>query len=316
MLRVLRTDLYRLFRSKSFYVYPVVVTFVLIISVIFSFKTTDETQEAAKAEQAGLVVVSSEENDIDEETEGVRKTPIAEFEAGFNDGYRGEIGYTDQNGKYVYIGWEALTESFYDGFTIFFIGMILVIFATSETRKGFIKNSTGCIKDRSYMVMSKIIVGITIMVCYVLEYVALSSIFTVIRAVVNGSSIRWKSLPSGSGPKYFGFVLTCFVIFIAIITILELMHEITGSRALGIVIAFGLTSTLLEQLAHGVVELLRFLFDILRDFDIGKYLLMENIVEGYNSEHYHPEIALTMSLIYIVVGIILSIVIIRKKDIK
>ena len=39
MIKILKTDLFRLFKSKAFYVYPIVVVIIMMIGMLFSVNT-------------------------------------------------------------------------------------------------------------------------------------------------------------------------------------------------------------------------------------------------------------------------------------
>ena len=258
MLRVIRTDLYRLFRSKAFYVYPAFLVFLLSINTFFG--PADEALELT-------------------------------------------------------MGWEDIIMCTYDE-TLLFMGIAFIIFVTCETRNGFVKNAVGCIKDRSYMVFSKILTGITIMVAYILEYAVLYLGFQFLKSVISGKKLVWKSIPEGNGVDFIKYVLICLLVDITILLVLELIHELTNSRAFGIVMAVILSSTLLEQLVHGIVELLQSSFGILKDFHVGQFLMIENISGGYKGSDYYPQAILILGLIYISLCTILSVTVLRKKDIR
>ena len=297
MLRVLRTDIYRLFRSKAFYVYPIFVLVVLIINMIFAVNTSSD------------VVEIKSENQVEDARDG--------FVDGISDAETG----TNKNSEVtkdtpIYLGMTTLLESLHDGLTVLFITIIFIIFCTCETRRGFIKNAAGCVKDRAYMVISKIMIGMIITVVYTLEFAAFTSLSGILTSIISGRPLMWKNIPDGEGMKVFIFFFICFMVDMAIVSILSLIHELSNSRALGIVVAFVLCTTLIEQMIEGVVYLLKTLFDILTDFNIGKYLLFENINGGYGNSAFYPETAGIMSLIYISVCIILAVWVFRRKDIK
>ena len=289
MLRVIRTDFYRLFRSKEFYVYPVVMTVLILISMIF---TADKGSTVIEGEDGITIEVTTTEN-------------------GYIEDDNGSISSESE----VHISIEDILSSLFNE-NLLFLGIIFVIFTTSETRNGFLKNSVACVKDRSYMVYSKVIIGITIMVSYVVEYAIITIVFKSLQAAVSGKKMVWVGIPEGYGTTYTGYICLCILINIAIILILELIHELTRNRAFGIVMAFCFASTLIEQLIHGIVDFLQSAFGILKDFDIGRYLLIEGVSNGYKSPDYHPESVLTMCLIYITICTILSITVIKNKDVR
>ena len=88
------------------------------------------------------------------------------------------------------------------------------------------------------------------------------------------------------------------VVNIAVIAILVLMHEITHSRALGLVAIFVYSASLVDKIIEGVVSLAGTKITWLADINIRKYLMMFNIEEGYLAEGYYPLTLLVVCLIY------------------
>ena len=297
MLRVLRTDLFRLFRSKCFYAYPVFLCITLILSLVFSVHEshTEETSNDTRTEVT---------EDADDGEFGI------EIKVGIDDAGRND------DEKIMTIGWKDLLEAMYDGMAIMFTTIVLIIFSTSETKRGFIKNAAGCVKDRAHMVLSKMIIGAVINVIYVIEYAVIAAISISLSAVISGRSLQWEGLPQGKAMENVGFYILCFCVNIAFITMILLIHEVFRSRSIGVVLAFILTSGLIEQMIHGCVYLIRQFFGILEDFNIGKYLLQENINEGFGKAAYFPENVGIMCLIYIFGCTILAVWVSRKKDIR
>ena len=128
--------------------------------------------------------------------------------------------------------------------------------------------------------------------------------------------MKYQPLPDGDGSKFFGYLFMCILVHLAIIALLSFIHELTFSRALGIVLTVGLSTGLMEQCAHGAVYLINYFFHVLEGFNVGKYLLIENISKGYTADSYHPEILPFMALIYLAIGALLAVKISQKKDIR
>ncbi len=297
MLRVFRTDMYRLFRSKAFYVYPIFMAVIILFSMIF-IAENKEVENGGTDRKDGITIENSESVPAEANGKNIEQAQDSGAE------------------KHIYISWGMLFESLFDGVAILFVGITFIIFCTCETRNGFIKNTVGCVTDRGYMVVSKILVGIVIVISYTIEYAIISTIMNFARSLITGVKLEWLPVPDGDAPRFVSFILLCFLMDIAIITILALVHELTFSRAIGIIVIFGISTTLFGQFAHGAVELLRHVFGILKDFNIGKYLMIENTSEGYVSSNFYPQTLLTMCLIYITVCTILSLCVVRRKDIR
>lgn len=300
MIRVIKTDLFRLFKSKSFYVFPLfVILFLFLQSVLSVSSVQSETGEDNEGVNVGIYKA-------DQETDGVRIN--AEIKSDTGEAAREELN--------VKMSIPGFLGSLTDELVLFFVGIILVIFCTAETRAGFIKNAAGAVSNRAYMPLSKVLVGIVMMIMYVIEYAVLYGLIQVLVSVFSGKSIEFVHFKQGEAGEFFSYLFVCVLIHIAMIVIIVMVHELTYSRALGIVFAFALTSGLVEKFLEGGVYLLRHFFGILQDFDIAKYELLTNMCSGYDSEAYHGQLMVVMSVIYIAIFMFLAIFISRKKEIR
>ncbi|MCR5330620.1 MAG: hypothetical protein K6E62_05450 [Lachnospiraceae bacterium] len=266
MIKVLKTDLFRLFRTKAFYVFPIFVTVILVLEVMLSgVKISDEPEVY---NEDGNVTVSIDINEIPSED------------------------------QYEQFGISTLLGVVTDGTLLMFLGIALVIFATNESRNGFVKTAAGCVQDKGYMPLSKIAVSAVIVVIYILEFAVLRFVFTAITAAISGRSLQYVSLPRGDAGKFAGYILLCILVHIAFSAMLMLMHELFRSRAIGIVWIFLESTGLFARLVSAMVMMLQTWFKILPDFNISKYLLMNNISDGYASKAFNPVTVLVMCLVY------------------
>jgi len=297
MIRVIKTDLFRLFRTKAFYVYPIFVTVVMIVGLLFS-KINSSSNVTVKIEYQSEMQI--------EEQESITAA----------DENRDE----DKGTVKVTFGWKQALESLYDSLMVFFLALTLMIFYTNESKNGFIKNSAGCVKDRMYMTFSKIVAGIVVLFIYIIEFAIISFIFSMLTAVLAGVKPEFVALTGNEAGNFWIFIGICLLAHIAIICILVFIYELTHSRAVGIVFGFLLAATLINQIIHGFVEVLQKNFGLLKEFDVGKYLMFENLLKagdhGFDPSAYYPGTVTVMALIYTVLFGIMAAVVFKKKEVR
>ena len=258
MIKIIRTDLFRLFRSKSFYVFPIFVVLIITLSSFFS---------AAKADTTKISVLS-------------------------------------------------LADKLADGSILIFVGIILIIFCTSETRAGFIKNSASAVSDRGFLPVSKILIGMVMTIIYTLEYAVISILLGFIFSLFGAPKLEYVPIPAGEGFEVFRFAVLAFLANMAIVTILVFIHELTRNRALGVIAALCFAGNIFENLTRTLVTAIQSAFGILEDFDIAKYMLFPNLAGGYKADVYNPAIVLVLSLTYILIFGILAMMVSRKKEVR
>ncbi len=272
MIKVFKTDLFRLLRTKAFYVYPIFLAVIQILNMSLSVKyvSSDGTETVTEIASGHAVAIG----------------PVKAF---------GCIG---------------------DGLLMLFLGLALVIFMTNESRNGFLKNAAGCATDKRFLPISKILTGIVIMLVYMAEYMIIELIFACIEALISGKGIEYNAVPAGDIGKFTAYVFLCILVHIAVIAILVLMHEITHSRALGLVAIFIYSATLVDKIIEGAVNLASTKITWLADIHIRKYLMMFNIEGGYLSEGYYPVTLLVICLIYGTAATFLAIQASVRRDVR
>ena len=172
MIKILKTDLFRLFRSKAFYVYPIVLVFIMIIGMLFSAQT--ETREETVGDGQGEIQIKVNDPNADVKTA--------------NSDSKEETDKAETENKYIFFGPTTIFESLSDGMLLMFLGIVLIIFSTGETRNGFVKNAVGCAVDRRFMPLSKMIIGVVIMAIYVVEHIMITFIFNLLEALITGKA--------------------------------------------------------------------------------------------------------------------------------
>ncbi len=303
MIKVLKTDLFRLIKSKAFYVYPIFILVIVILGNILAAYVKEMEEETDT--QGGLTVTVYEEG---------TETDIVNADIEIKTGKA--VTDSEKEKLTVKISTVEFFGNYFNGEILLFLGIVLVIFCTCETRFGFVKNAAGSVSDRGFMPLSKMIIGIVITVIYILEYAAIYASVQLITALISGNKIEYEALPVGDGPKFVEFLLITALVYITFIAMTTALHELTHNRALGIVLAFVFSTTLLEQLLEGLMSLLQRFLGVFEGVEIKKYMLMTNVYDGYLSENYHPGTTIVLSLVYIAVFTFLAVFISKKKEIR
>ena len=322
MIRVFKTDMFRLFRSTAFYVFPLMLVVFFTVEMFFSAvvnepETETETSGSAVNAETGAEDNASEGFSV---SIGYTSSSTEEYDTPGTDVTADTDGISDDHGtggtSYVTFGIGTLTGSLTDGLLMFFLGIIVVIFATCETRNGFVKNAAGCVSDRSFMPLSKIAVGIVTLVIYIAEFAVIKFMFTALSALLRGKSLKYIPLPKDDAGRFFGYFVLCLLAHIAITVLFILLHELVHNRAAGLVAVFVISTGLLGELLNGMVHGLRLWTGHLKDFDINRYLLLSNMYGGYKAETYHPSVMLVLCAIYLVAGTAAAVWVAKRKDIR
>lgn len=110
---------------------------------------------------------------------------------------------------------------------------------------------------------------------------------------------------------------TAFMITLSMMMLFLLIMELTGITSLGYVVGIMLVSGLIDQIISGAFLALKNLFGIFEDFDITEYLLMMNLngLDRYSEpDEVHFLRYVVIALIYIVVFGGLSVFISKRRD--
>ncbi len=322
MIRVFKTDMFRLFRSTAFYAFPLMLVVFFTVEMFFSAvvnepETETETSGSAVNTETGTEDNASEGFSV---SIGYTSSSTEDYDTPGTDVTADTDGISDDHGTggtpYVPFGIGTLTGSLTDGLLMFFLGITVVIFATCETKNGFVKNAAGCVSDRGFMPLSKIAVGIVTIVIYTAEFAVIRFLFTALSALLRGRPLKYMPMPKDDAGRFFGYIMLCILAHIALTALLILLHELVHNRAAGLVAAFVISTGMLGELLNGMVHGIRLWTGLLKDFDINRYLLLSNMYGGYKGAGYHPSTMLLMCTVYIVAGTAGAVWVAKRKDIR
>ena len=237
--RILKTDLYRLFRGIAFYIFPAAMLIVLLFSI-----SSDHT--------AGMTAT----------IEDILADLIATM-------------------RYL---------------TFIPVCMLVTYLWNAETRNGYIKNIAGIVKGREITAITKLITGAVVTVLYVI----VTFMFVLISRLIGGYKIVL-----GSPLKMLGELCYWILICFAAVALMELIHELTHSSALGYILSIMIWTGMLEEIIIMISSL------ISSEFDITDYTLIYGyLVRGAGW------FSLIRTMIYLVVFAGAAIIIAKKKDLK
>lgn len=280
MLKVLKTDLYRLFHSVPIYIFPCFLISGFIVSYVLNLI------------QNGTLKVE---------------------------------------GSQIYV--EQLFSDFSGYVLLLFVIFVLLAFCVQENKHEYRKNILGNLEKRYYTVISKFIIGTVVTVIYVVYDFLLNllsallqgaefSTYTDIIAArdvtfADGTAYRAGEIVMSAGEQRWDAVfelLTVFLIHLAFIMMAILINELSHNAALICVLTYGFITGLLEELIMVGFRLLQTKLEILSDFDIVRYMLINY---PYNTEvdFSYVGVKAIMAAVYIVLFAGLSILTIQKKDV-
>ena len=159
MLNMIRMELYRMVRMKSFWVILIIV----VLNVI-TVSLNDVMQDSPKLQQA----IEAAESEMDNPMANIGMSITME---------------RNEDGNYGFL--EIITSAAQGMLCALFIGIFTVIFATADFNSGYIKNYGGAVKHRWHMVAAK---GTAVFV-YTVMFFALFIISTVLGVFIGGHKL-------------------------------------------------------------------------------------------------------------------------------
>ncbi len=203
-----------------------------------------------------------------------------------------------------------------DGMIMLFLGLFLAAFCNDESKNGFCKNVVGRVADRAYMPVSKMIVGTLALFVYIAEAIVIRTGFVAMQFAFAGKKLVWTALPDADKKGFITFLVLCIIGHIAFAAFLVLSHELLHSRAFGMVFAFLFSTAMLDQLLFMLQEILKSQFGILKDVELGKYLMVTMMSEGWKSPLYSSGRLFLIAMIIGIPSAVAAIAVARKKDVS
>lgn len=279
MLNLIKMDLHRLSRSISTYI---MIFFAAGLAFFTIYMTNHELNIVKENPPA---VTETSDADSDENTFGIVVDTNPMWVSG-------DIDFS-----------EMLGVQLRSDMALILVSIFVTLFVAAERKNGFIKNIAGQFRNRSIMVASKLVaVAVQVLILFatfVLFILISSFIFWGDRLVLTSVS----ELLQLAGIQYLlHFAFACLITFLCLLS-----NSSAFSMTIGILLCSSL-GTLVYNLIDRVVS---------HSFRIEKYMLEVNISSvGAGVTSDIAARAIIVSISYILVTMILSMLIVQKRDIK
>ena len=213
MLNVIKMDLYKMFKMKSFYVVTIIaMAFGIIMAMNLMPETSDTNTSSNKT-----VVESTDKNSASDSEDN------SEVKIGVQIDTTG-IKNTTPNAVYVY--GKLLSSGIYLLFSVIFV----MIFVSSENKNGYIKNIGGQVRHRRQLFISKMaVIGI--------YTVLFDLIMFLVEAVVWMICTKKISLGAGSFDGYISFIVFQVLLQYAFLMVCATIEAVIKNRVFGMTAA-------------------------------------------------------------------------------
>ena len=176
------------------------------------------------------------------------------------------------------------------------LGFLVTYLWNTETRNGFIKNIAGNVTGRHIPAVTKLVTGALITVIYMIITIG----FMLVGNLLNGYTIVWGD-PGRSIAKLGLWIL----IGMAFVALMELVHELTHSAALGYILTIAIWTGMVEELILNIVALIDSKIDL-----IGYTLIYGMLIED------RLWVSLIRTIVYLAVFAVLAVFTAKKRDVK
>lgn len=290
MLNVIKMDLYKLFKMKSFYVVTIIaIVFGIIMAMSLMPETSDTNTSSNKT-----VIESTDKNSADSDLQDDSEAKI-----GVQIDTSG-IKNTTPNAVYVY--GKLLSSGIYLLFSVIFV----MIFVSSENKNGYIKNIGGQVRHRRQLFISKMaVIGIYTVLFDVIMFL--------VEAVVWMICTKKLSLGEGSFDGYISFIIFQMLLQYAFLMVCATIETVIKNRVFGMTVAvclsIGVGPLICMAIDVGVHKLTGF------TVEIEKYLITTKINSLVPGESMSQQLNLIMFVIvYLVIAAAAGIISMEKRD--
>lgn len=296
MINLIKMDLYRLFKTKSYYV-MIVVTALLAIFAIFMLNEDILFQQS----------MQEKGNDNSKyEQEMLEKDNMTEVSSeGFTIGI-----YVETKEEWIYnkIDFADYLNVNFASNLVMILCVFVSIYVNGEQKNGYIKNIAGQLEKRSMLVLSKL-------VAVSVEVFSMLLVFVLISAI--------------SGKIAFGDKLICssVISLLKLLGIEYVLHLATSSTVMAITLIFrssgvGITYGLLDSMGLvasilGIINVFANKIFKFKDFDVLEYTVRGCITKL--SVTFTTEViikSLIISIAFISISTILAMISMQKRDVK
>ena len=289
MLNIIKMDLYKVFKMRSFYVVNILA---IVFGVIMAMNMVPTSFETSTSESVAIENVDKSSSGSDTKDEPGANIGIQVDTSGIKD--------VTQNAVFVY--GQLLSSGIYVLFSVIFV----IIFVSSENKNGYIKNIGGQVKHRRQLFISKMItVGV-----YTVLFDVLMFLVEIILWMI---CLKKLSLGDGSFSGYISFIIFQVLLQYTFMMVCATIEVVTKSRVFGMTTAVclstGMGTTICMAIDAGVKRITGF------EIALEKYLITTKI----NS--IAPGISMTQQtklvvfiVIYLAVAAAVGMISMEKRD--
>ena len=285
MLNIIKMDLYKMIKMKSFYVVTIIA---MAFGIIMAMNLMPETSDTNTSSNKTMVESTDKNSASDSEAKiGVQIDTTG-------------IKNTTLNAVYVY--GKLLSSGIYLLFSVIFV----MIFVSSENKNGYIKNIGGQVRHRRQLFISKMaVIGI--------YTVLFDLIVFLVEAVVWMICTKKISLGAGSFDGYISFIVFQVLLQYAFLMVCATIEAVIKNRVFGmtaaVCLSIGVGPFICMAIDVGVHKLTGF------TVEIEKYLITTKINSLVPGESMSQLLNLTMFVIvYLVIAAAAGIISTEKRD--
>ncbi len=289
MLNIIKMDLYKMFKMKSFYVVTIIA---MAFGIIMAMNLMPETSDTNTSSNKTMVESTDKNSASDSEDNSEAKIGVQIDTT--------DIKNTTLNAVYVY--GKLLSSGIYLLFSVIFV----MIFVSSENKNGYIKNIGGQVRHRRQLFISKMaVIGI--------YTVLFELIMFLVEAVVWMICTKKISLGAGSFDGYISFIVFQVLLQYAFLMVCATIEAVIKNRVFGmtaaVCLSIGVGSFICMAIDVGVHKLTGF------TVEIEKYLITTKINSLVPGESMSQLLNLTMFVIvYLVIAAAAGIISTEKRD--
>lgn len=279
MFNIIKMDLYKMFKMRSFYVVNIIAMVSIAIMLLFVVVDADKTD--LKGSNATTVYEDKDQNvklgvDVDDS----------------------QLLGTEQNVLTIYSSFMS------SGFYLFLSVIFTMIFALSENKNGYIKNIGGQVRHRWQLFVSKL----TAIFIYIFMF---DLILLVVQSVI--WFIAKGNFGAGSFSEYITFIISQFLLQYVFVIVCTAIAIITKSRVFSmtaaVCLSFGMGKLACMGIDAGIYKLLN------REVSLGKYLITTKISTMLpNMDMAQIRNIIVFAAVYFIVSVFVGIISVEKRD--
>lgn len=279
MFNIIKMDLYKMFKMRSFYVVNIIAMVSIAIMLLFVVVDVDKTD-----------LKGSNATTVYEDKDQSVKLGVAVDDS--------QLIGTEQNVLTIY--------SFFmsSGIYLFFSVIFTMIFALSENKNGYIKNIGGQVRHRWQLFVSKL----TAIFIYIFMF---DLILLVVQSVI--WFITKGNFGAGSFSEYITFIISQFLLQYVFVTVCTVIATITKSRVFSmtaaVCLSFGMGKLACMGIDAGIYKLLN------REVSLEKYLITTKISTMLpNMDMAQIRNIIVFAAVYFIVSVFVGIFSVEKRD--